>query len=71
MLDSSGDLVLPARTYRNERAGRHYEDFESDVTPGFAWKNTGIPNQVINTSAQLYADLRGLKRRNLKTPPTS
>lgn len=59
VLDSSGDLVLPARTYRNERTGRHYEDFESDVTPGFAWKNTGIPNQVINTSAQLYADLRG------------
>ena len=59
VLSSRGEPVLPARTYRNARVERFYREFESAVPPEVAWAVTGIPNQTINTSAQLFADLRG------------
>lgn len=54
-LDSAGELVTPARAYRDERTVRTLPAFQERLNDEALWAASGIAPATINTANQLFA----------------
>lgn len=57
LLDASGALIRPPRSYRDERGSRATAEVRARVGEDEAWRRTGVASAGINTLNQLVADL--------------